>query len=72
MFDVRKANREMRNRGATGPSGVAAEMFKAEEGVEEMSAALRVVAKEMKIPDSWAGSTTIALYKGKGDALECT
>ena len=73
-IEVRKAIRGMKNRRATGPSGVAAEMFKAAEevGVEEMTAALRVVAKEKKIPNSWAGSTTIALYKGKGDALDCS
>ena len=47
----------MKNRRSTGPSVVAVEMFKAAKGVggEEMTAALRVVAKEKKIPDSWRG-----------------
>ena len=66
-LDVRKAIQGMKNRRATGPSGVAAEMFKAAEevGVEEMTAALREVVREKKIPESWTGSTTVALYKGK-------
>ena len=38
--------------------------------MEEMTRALRVVAKKKKIPDSWAGSSITALNKGKGDALE--
>ena len=71
---MRKAFLGMRHRRATGPSGVAAEMSKAAEGVEveDMTAPLRIVAKEKKIPDHLAGSTTIALYKGKGDVLDHT
>ena len=40
-------------------------MLKAAEGVEveELTAALRVLAKEKKTPDSWNGSTTTALFK---------
>ena len=51
---------------------MATERFKAAGGVgvQEMTAALNVVAKEKKTPDNWAGSSTIALYKGKGQTLE--
>ena len=65
-FEVRKAIQGKKNRRALGPSGVGAEMFREAEGVgmEEMTAALRVIAKEKKIPDSWARSTLITLYKG--------
>ena len=43
----RKAIQGMKNRRATGPSGVATEMFKAVEevGVEEMTAALREIVR---------------------------
>ena len=41
-----------------------------EVGMKETTSALGAVAKEKKIPDSWAGSITIALYKGKEDGLE--
>ena len=73
-FEGQKTIQRMKNRRATGPSGVATEIFKAPEGVgvEEMTAALRVIAKEKNIPERWAGSTAIALYKRKGDALGCT
>ena len=66
-FEVRKAIQGMKNRRATGPSGVAAEMFKAAEvvGVEEMSVAFRVVAKEKKIPDSWAGTLQLPYTEAK-------
>ena len=36
-----------------------------------MTAALRVVAKEKKISESWAGITKIALYTGKRDTRAC-
>ena len=40
-------------------------------GVEEMAVTLRVAVKEKKIQDIWAESTSLALYKSKGNALEC-
>ena len=44
-------------------------MFIAAEGVGVEEITERVVAKEKKVPDRWAWITTIALYKGKEDAL---
>ena len=71
--DVGTAISKLKNRRATGPSGVAAEMFKAMEGVgvQEVTLALRETARLRETPSSWKNSTTIALYKGKGDALAC-
>ena len=65
---------KMKEKRATGPSGVAAEMFKGMEkvGVDQVTEALRKIASEGRIPTSWKESTTIALYKGKGDALDCS
>ena len=71
--EVRTAISKMKDKRATGPSGVSAEMFKAMEGVgvKEVTAALQQIAQESRMPDSWKYSTTIALFKGKGDALAC-
>ena len=72
--EVEIAISKMKDKRATGPSGVAAEMFKGmgKLGIAEMTEALRKIASEGRIPDSWKNSTTIALYKGKGDALDCS
>ena len=71
--EVRTAISKMKDKRATGPCGVSAEMFKAMEGVDvkEVTAALQQIAQESRMPDSWKYSTTIALFKGKGDALAC-
>ena len=72
--EVEVAMRKMKNRRATGPSGVAVEMFKGmgEIGIDEMTEALRNIERGGGMPSNWKESTTIALYKGKGDALDCT
>ena len=72
--EVEGAISKMKDKRATGPSGVAAEMFKGmgKVGVDEVTEALRKIAIEGRIPTNWKESTTIALYKGKGDALDCS
>ena len=71
--EVEVAVSKMKNRRATGPSGVAVEMFKGMEevGIDEMTEALRSIERNGRMPSNWKDSTTIVLYKGKGDALDC-
>ena len=71
--EVRTAISKMKDKRATGPSGVSSEMLKAMEGVgvKEVTAALQQIVQDCRMPDSWKYSTTIALFKGKGDALAC-
>ena len=71
--EVRNTINKMKDKRATGPSGVSAEMFKAMEGVDvrEVTPALQQISQESRMPDSWNYSSTIALFRGKGDALAC-
>ena len=64
-FDVRKAIQKMMKTRHMGPFEVAAEMLKTAEGegVEEMTAPLRVVAKENKFLDSSAGALQLPFTK---------
>ena len=71
--EVEVAMKKMKNRRATGPSGIAVEMLKGmgEIGIDEMTEALRSIECGGGMPSSWKDSTTITLYKGRGDALDC-
>ena len=72
--EVEVAISKMKSKRATGPSGISAEMFKAMEmvGFNEVTLAFKEIEFEERIPKNWKYSTTIALFKGKGDALDCT
>ena len=71
--EVEQAVKAMKNRKAPGPSGVAAEMLKlaGNTGISELQSVFRKIIEEEKCPLEWRRSSTIALYKGKGDPLEC-
>jgi hypothetical protein len=72
--EVFKAVGAMKNGKAGGPSGVVSEMLKASgsEGIRWMTTLFNKIISEGKIPEDWRKSWMIPVYKGKGDALECS
>ena len=71
--EVERAVRSMKRDKATGPSGVSGDLIRCagKTGVDAMHTILNDSMQTGKTPDEWRKSTTITLYKGKGDALEC-
>lgn len=71
--EVKAAVAKMKIGKAAGPSGVVSEMLKAagEDGIKWMTDLFNQIISEGKIPDDWKKSWIVAVYKGKGDALEC-
>ena len=71
--EVRQAIQDLKVRKAAGPSGVTAEMIKAagEQAVDWLTSICNRIVKEEAIPESWQMSELVAIYKGKGDVLEC-
>ena len=72
--EVERAVKGMKNGKASGPSGVTADMFKGagKTGVTELQRVFRRVVADEESPIEWRNSLTLPLYKGKGDALECS
>ena len=72
--EVRQAIQDLKVRKAAGPSGVTAEMIKAagEQAVDWLTSICNRIVKEEAIPESWQMSKLVAIYKGKGDVLECS
>ena len=72
--EVRQAIQDLKVRKAAGPSGVTAEMIKAagEQDVDWLTSICNRIVKEEAIPESWQMSELVAIYKGKGDVLECS
>jgi hypothetical protein len=72
--EVKVAMHEMKLGKAAGPSGVVAEMLKATgvEGIEWLADFFNRIVYEGKIPSDWALSWMTSVYKGKGDALDCS
>ena len=71
--EVREALNKMKKWKAAGPSKVTVEMLKAagSEGIKWLTELFNSVITERKIPDDWRRSWMTAVYKGKGDALDC-
>ena len=72
--EVRQAIQDLKVRKAAGPSGVTGEMIKAagEQAVDWLTSICNRIVKEEAIPESWQMSELVAIYKGKGDVLECS
>ena len=64
----------MRSGKASGPSEVTSEMFliAGEIGTDMLCSVFNTIMREGKSPVKWAESITIPLFKGKGDALDCS
>ena len=71
--EVRQAIEAMKTGKAAGPTGLTTEMMKAggESSMIEFTKVLADVWKKEKIPEEWKRSLTVAIYKGKGDPLQC-
>src|SRR4029077_17641644 len=59
---------------AAGPSGVVSELLKAsgDNGITWITNLFNKLLADGKIPDDWKRSWMVPVYKGKGDALECS
>ena len=70
---MREALSKMKKWKSSGPSKVTVELLKAAgtEGIKWLTDIFNSVIKEGKIPDDWKRSWMTAVYKCKGDALEC-
>ena len=71
--EVRQAIQDLKVKKAAGPSGVTGEMIKAagEQALGWLTSICNRIVKEEAIPESWQMSELVAIYKGKGDVLEC-
>src|SRR6267154_698996 len=72
--EVRLAISEAKSGKAAGPSGVATDMLKAagELGVRWVADICSEVVSSGEIPADWKRSWMVNVYKGKGNALECS
>ena len=73
LDEVNAALKTMKNKRAPGPSGITSNMVKLadETGIIELHRTLQKIASDEICPEEWQHSDTIALFKGKGDSLEC-
>ena len=73
LDEVRAAIKSMKPRKAAGPSGVTTDLLKfaGETGVKELLQIFQEIFQKCECPAKWRESLTIAIYKGKGDPLQC-
>src|SRR3989441_2752155 len=74
VSEVRLAIAKAKSGKAAGPSGVAADMLKAagEAGVKWVTDTCNEVVRSGVVPVDWKRSWMVNVYKGKGNALECS
>src|SRR6059036_14178 len=74
VSEVRLAIAKAKSGKAAGPSGVAADMLKAagEAGVKWVTDICNEVVRSGVVPVDWRRSWMVNVYKGKGNALECS
>ena len=74
LKEVMTAIKKTKNNKAAGPSGAVADMLKAAggTGIAWVTEICNAVVKEGRIPEDWRKSWMVNVYKGKGDALECS
>ena len=70
---VEAALKRMKKGEATGPSGLTSELLQAARkvGIKELRNFLNNLLEGEEIPKDLKDSTTIPIYKGKGDVMEC-
>jgi hypothetical protein len=71
--EVETALKEMKKGKAAGPTGVTSDLLKAtgRVGVRELTNIVNQLLAGKELPDDWKSSSTIPIYKGKGDAMDC-
>src|SRR3989441_962022 len=74
VYEARLAIGKAKSGKAAGPSGVAADMLKAagEAGVKWVTDICNEVVRSGVVPVDWRRSWMVNVYKGKGNALECS
>ena len=72
LKEVMAAIKKTKNNKAAVPSGVVADMLKAAGGACIAWEICNAVVKEGRIPEDWRKSWMVNVYKGKGDAMECS
>ena len=72
--EVRAAIGKMKSYRGSGPSGLVADVLKAAGGVgvNWMTDVCNAVMTEGNIPSDWCKRWMVTVFKGKGDALECS
>jgi len=72
--EVKASLDQMKSGKAADPSGVVSEMLKAagDAGVRGLTSLFKKILSERKVPIDWTRSWITSVYKGKGDALECS
>ena len=73
LDEVNGALMTMKNKRAPCSSGITSDMVKlaGETGIIELHRTLQKISSDEICPEEWQNSDTIALFKGKGDSLEC-
>ena len=71
--EIKRALKKMKKGKAPGPSGMTSDILKevGEIGTEELAKVFRNIQEREEMPEEWADSFTVPIYKGKGDALSC-
>ena len=71
--EVRVAIRSMKANKAPGPSGISSDIFKhaGNAGIKQLTKAFQNIMNTEVCPEEWKDSTTVPIYKGKGDPLQC-
>jgi hypothetical protein len=72
--EVKEAIINMKKWKAAGPTGVTIDLLRAAgiEGIKWLTEVCNAVIRDGRIPDDWKNSWITAVYKGKGDAMECS
>ncbi|EYC13390.1 hypothetical protein Y032_0044g963 [Ancylostoma ceylanicum] len=71
--EVASALAKMRNGRAPGPDGLPSEIWKIAEGegTRWLTSFFNELIAEGKLPETWTTSTTVPIWKGKGDVADC-
>ena len=74
LEEVRRAVKSLKSGKASGPSGVTGDMLKlaGDSAVKELHGIFQRIMSTEECPEQWINSLTVALYKGKGDPLQCS
>ncbi len=72
--EVETALKRMKKGKAAGPTGITSDMLKAggEASLTELTNIMNTLIQGEEIPKDWKSSSTIPIYKGKGDSMNCS
>ncbi|XP_060809063.1 uncharacterized protein LOC106136266 [Amyelois transitella] len=73
LQEVKTAIQKMKNRKATGPDEIPAELWKSmgDIGIAWLTKLFNEILITTKVPDMWRSSNLIPFYKNKGDVADC-